>query len=195
MARPLAPEGCGGLCAMPQTTVRVDEIPAGGLEFRFGGGAPDWTGMLREAAGTGGPVSGSARLWVHRRKGRVEVRGHYHATVPAVCGRCEDTCSVDLEGDVHANLLLGSPPDLPGEADLTAAQMDDSYLVGDTVEPLELLREQVLLDLPPRPLCRPDCRGICPTCGADRNHEPCGCDATTADPRLAVLANWMGPKP
>ena len=50
-----------------------------------------------------------------------------------------------------------------------------------------LAREALLLELPLAPLCRADCLGICPTCGADLNEGPCGCAPTARDPRWAAL--------
>ena len=50
-----------------------------------------------------------------------------------------------------------------------------------------MVREEVLLAVPDAPLCRPDCAGLCPTCGADRNVGPCGCDDEVRDDRWAAL--------
>ncbi len=50
-----------------------------------------------------------------------------------------------------------------------------------------LVREVVLLELPVAPLCRDDCAGLCPTCGADRNLGPCPCPDGTVDPRWSSL--------
>lgn len=50
-----------------------------------------------------------------------------------------------------------------------------------------LVREAILLDAPAAPLCRPDCAGICPACGADRNQQPCSCDTAPRDERWSVL--------
>jgi uncharacterized protein len=54
-----------------------------------------------------------------------------------------------------------------------------------------LLREQAWVDIPMKPLCRPDCQGLCPQCGADLNHESCECDRTEIDPRLAILRDLI----
>ena len=62
---------------------------------------------------------------------------------------------------------------------------DDEINVG------ELLREQFYLALPMKPLCRPDCRGICPHCGINRNVESCQCEGRWEDPRLAGLKTLM----
>lgn len=50
-----------------------------------------------------------------------------------------------------------------------------------------MVREALLLDTPAAPLCREDCAGICPACGADRNEAPCSCDTSRRDPRWAAL--------
>ncbi len=57
----------------------------------------------------------------------------------------------------------------------------------DTIDLTPLAREAILLDLPLAPVCAPDCRGLCPTCGADLNRGPCECAPDSGDPRWAVL--------
>ena len=58
---------------------------------------------------------------------------------------------------------------------------------GDEIDITEALRENIILNLPSKPLCAPDCRGLCPHCGTDLNQDPCQCNPRLADPRLAVL--------
>ncbi len=68
----------------------------------------------------------------------------------------------------------------------------ESYRLGhDSIDMEPMVREQVGLELPLVPLCRDDCLGLCPLCGADLNHGPCGCDATVADPRWAALEGFL----
>ena len=61
---------------------------------------------------------------------------------------------------------------------------DALEIVGDQIDLVPVVREYVLLDLPDAPLCRPDCAGICPKCGADRNLGACDCDTSVARPAL-----------
>ncbi len=64
---------------------------------------------------------------------------------------------------------------------------DETYpLVHDEVDLEPLVRDAVLLELPLAPLCRPDCAGLCPTCGVNRNSESCRCEAPR-DPRWGAL--------
>ena len=72
----------------------------------------------------------------------------------------------------------------------------ESYRLGhDTIDMEPLVREHVLLELPLVPLCGPDCRGLCATCGADLNQGPCGCDHTAVDPRWAALEGFLADPP
>ena len=64
----------------------------------------------------------------------------------------------------------------------------ESYqLRPDTIDLAPLARETVLLDLPLAPLCRADCRGLCPVCGIDLNQGSCACTESSLDPRWAAL--------
>lgn len=60
-------------------------------------------------------------------------------------------------------------------------------LLGDRIDLGPLVRETLLLELPLAPLCTEDCAGLCPTCGADLNAGPCGCEPEVKDPRWAAL--------
>ena len=89
-------------------------------------------------------------------------------------------------------------------ADMLLVDVDERYaepdptgyrLVDPAAFPIEhgqidltpMVREEILLAVPDAPLCRPDCAGLCPTCGADRNVAPCACDTEVRDDRWAVL--------
>lgn len=74
---------------------------------------------------------------------------------------------------------------------LNSEDNDEFILVEDMHFDLDaLLREDILLELPTKVLCRADCKGLCPMCGADRNETACGCKKPV-DPRLAVLQELL----
>ena len=54
-----------------------------------------------------------------------------------------------------------------------------------------LLTEDILLDMPSKFLCKPDCKGLCPVCGKNRNREECSCQRQEGDPRLAALRQLL----
>jgi uncharacterized protein len=61
-------------------------------------------------------------------------------------------------------------------------------IVLDQIDLEPMVRENLLLDAPIAPVCRPDCAGLCPTCGIDRNLAACDCLATVPDPRWDALS-------
>jgi uncharacterized protein len=70
----------------------------------------------------------------------------------------------------------------------TPAADDDAYAFdGEVLDLRPLVQEALALDLPLAPLCRPDCAGLCPMCGANRNEADCGHRPDTRDPRWAAL--------
>ena len=78
------------------------------------------------------------------------------------------------------------------ELDGTEVAADDLGLTeysGDAIDLGQMMREQFYLALPMKPLCMPDCKGLCPICGKNRNRETCSCESTWVDPRFEVLRN------
>jgi uncharacterized protein len=65
---------------------------------------------------------------------------------------------------------------------------DAFEIVGDQIDVAAMIRENILLDAPIAPLCRPDCAGLCPTCGIDLNTATCECVTAVIDPRWEALS-------
>lgn len=78
-------------------------------------------------------------------------------------------------------------------SELNEEQDDDTFVVvaDGRLDLDELLREDILLDLPSKYLCSPDCKGLCPKCGKNLNEGDCGCDRKEIDPRLEVLKSLL----
>lgn len=81
----------------------------------------------------------------------------------------------------------------PDNAEADAETEDEiRHLQGDLLDLEPVLRDAVVLDLPFQPLCRPDCRGLCPDCGADLNADPEHGHDAPIDPRWSGLTSWPG---
>ena len=78
-----------------------------------------------------------------------------------------------------------------GEREVQDEDLDTSYYRDDQIDLNELLREQFYLALPMKPLCRDDCKGLCPQCGTNWNTGTCTCTTEWEDPRLAALKGLM----
>jgi uncharacterized protein len=110
------------------------------------------------------------------------VTGKVGATVTLRCVRCLRDVEHELEVEVRELFTLRSRDG--GEEDEGYAVLPDDRLPLDT-----MARDALVLAFPPFPLCRPDCAGLCPECGADRNTSDCGHGGSGAvDPRWAALA-------
>lgn len=66
-------------------------------------------------------------------------------------------------------------------------EFDKSEAIDDLLDVTELLRDVLLASQPMKNLCKADCKGLCPVCGANLNDGDCGCDKFIVDPRLAAL--------
>jgi uncharacterized protein len=130
-------------------------------------------------------VSGS----VSRDRNQLILRGRLAAVAQVECDRCLQP--VDVPVNVEFNLRYVTAAEY---ASLHAAELEDEDLAlsvfdGEVIDVDELAREQILLAVPLRALCRPDCKGFCPECGADRNLKDCGCQTAEVDARWAELKN------
>ncbi len=110
-----------------------------------------------------------------------------------VCARCLRGTSLAISDDL-LYLYLPSGLDL-GED--TRLESDEGFMpvevefFGRTLDISDQVRESILLLLPRKPLCREDCLGLCPVCGADLNEGKCGCSRLEGDPRLEVLRKFQ----
>jgi len=73
------------------------------------------------------------------------------------------------------------------------AEEDALFVTDEQVDLEPALRDAVVLELPFSPLCRPDCKGLCPVCGANLNDDPSHTHGDAIDPRWAVLADLTTP--
>lgn len=122
--------------------------------------------------------------------GAMLVEGTVAGSLTTRCSRCLADVPIDVSGDVEGYFII------PGKGTAPDGMEADEFdvLSNDHVIDLEpLLNAAVLLETPFMPLCRPECLGLCPTCGANLNDGPCGCAPGSAEPfrenPFAVLKN------
>jgi len=118
------------------------------------------------------PVRG--RLTVEKSGEQVNVRGELDAVALMECVRCLEPARLELHVPFERFAERSGGRRAAQEAEL---ERDDYMLFHDgrRLDLREEAREALLLEIPMVPTCRPDCRGLCPRCGADLNQGPCGC--------------------
>lgn len=98
----------------------------------------------------------------------------YRAKVP--CCRCLEP--VPVEGEAHFSLNFypdSAAPPAEEDQEVPLEETEDVFTDEDGVTPESLVAQQLYLELPEKVLCREECRGLCPRCGADLNAGPCPC--------------------
>jgi uncharacterized protein len=107
--------------------------------------------------------------------GGIIVQGTVTGQSQLLCGRC--LRNIEFANVASIDEMYQRVPDNP-----------DAYpIVGESLDLQPMVREMVLLSLPDTPLCKADCPGLCPQCGADLQSSPCGCQAQRFDERWAIL--------
>jgi uncharacterized protein len=159
--------------------IRVSEIPDEGLRVE----SPATFGRLYSEEGWS---LDAVSLGLERRGREVVVSGRFAATARLSCGRCLEplVTRIGPEVDLH---LLPVPGARQGEVELGREDLEVDFYQGDTLDVAALVRSETDLALPMKPLCRADCRGLCPVCGGNRNVTACACGPAGIDPRLAAL--------
>ncbi|MGC8550652.1 MAG: YceD family protein [Acidobacteriaceae bacterium] len=117
----------------------------------------------------------------------IRLRAEYEGRFLVPCARCLEPVEHAIRGDFD---LIFRPLGVEGggsEHSITDAETEIGYYQKDSLLLEDVLREQVLLSLPAKTLCREDCKGLCPHCGRNLNSESCTCVRAPADPRWSAL--------
>lgn len=124
---------------------------------------------------------------VAKDKAKVRIVGHASTRLELACSRCLD--GYEVPADARFDLLYLPAVESHGDEEVEVREEDinTAFYKEGIIDLAELLHEQLYLMLPMKPLCRDDCQGICPVCGANRNVTTCACETRWEDPRFAGL--------
>ena len=107
--------------------------------------------------------------------GNLHISGRVQATPQLECSRCLKSFSYVIDTELNIDLapikIMGTAP----EHELAGSEIDMELYQGEEIEPLDFVKEQLLISIPMVPLHSPDCKGLCAVCGTDLNSADCGC--------------------
>jgi uncharacterized protein len=158
------------------------EMLPGAVEF---GEEAEQIGSLR--------TSGRAEV-LHEHRGPrdivadIRLRGNFSGRFQVPCARCVEPVEIPLAADFDLIFRPAVADTEAVERSITAPETEIGYYLKDSLLLEDVLREQVLLSLPVRTLCKPDCKGLCQRCGANRNSQTCTCEEGPNDPRWEALS-------
>ena len=162
----------------------LGEPPGSHRDVAVDGVSLDLGDDLRQAT----PLSLQAR--VARTNRGVVVSGHVVTSLEDTCGRCLVAVELPIEAPIDEEILpsieLQSGLAVDRSAEPEAFRLSDHHELD--FEPL--VREAIVLAAPIAPVCRPDCRGLCPECGTDLNVGPHAHEDAPVDPRLEKLREF-----
>ena len=113
-------------------------------------------------------------------KGIFHIAGRVQADTALECSRCLKQFPFHIDTELNIDLapanVLGTAP----EHELDRSELDMEFYAGEELDPVDYVKEQMLITIPMVPLHRPDCKGLCPVCGTDLNEADCGCQKNGA---------------
>jgi len=146
---------------------------------------PDELNPVDERVRLTGPASVKGK--VRPSGNQVFVDGHIEARAQVECDRCLQPVEAPVSADFALEYITGTDYESSDVVELTEVEMLVSVFDGEAIDVDEIVKEQILLAVPTRMLCREDCKGICPECGIDKNTGECQCVTDDIDPRWAAL--------
>lgn len=167
----------------------MSNIPEEGLNFRF---SKD-RGWLQNAMPDMAEPLGCSRdvhvsLQAKRLAENVFLEGAIVTGLELICCRCLEAATLPVDA-LFRYTLVPMPDRQDPEIELGSEDLEYGYYDEDTIDLEPMILEQIILQIPIRVLCREDCRGLCPRCGANLNQEPCRCQSEVIDERFALLKN------
>ena len=101
------------------------------------------------------------------------IKGNLSGDLTLICSRCLEKFNYEIEVEL--------------EKEIERSEIENL----DSVKIADILKNNIFLNIPIKPLCDEECKGICPECGQNLNEAECDCDTETVDPRLAELENFF----
>lgn len=124
---------------------------------------------------------------IHKDHARFRLEGTVRTELELPCSRCLEPFRMPVDAAFDLRYHPASEMTAGEEREVDDDDLETSYYRDDQIDVNELLREQFYLALPMKPLCREDCKGLCPHCGTNLNTGACDCTSGWEDPRLAAL--------
>ena len=153
----------------------AETFPPGRIDF----GEDLWQVEGLEAKGTAELLASEIRL-----------TGSLRTAVEVPCARCLERTRrpVEVQFDLFYRPIQTISRE--EEVEIRGEELDIGFYHGDGLWLEDTLREQVLLSLPMKSICRADCAGLCPRCGQNRNLAECGCRLVSGEDRWSPLARF-----
>ena len=176
--------------------IHIEQIKEDGLALDFEKSAESFP-VLSEMVASGectfaAPIR--TALMALRIGDMVKIEGDIETSVYLPCSRCLQPFETSLKSNFALAYMQRTVTEVienteSQEVELNAEDMGIAYFQGEKINLKDAIQEQVVMEFPLRPLCKLDCKGLCPKCGADMNEDPCDCEQRPSPGKFAALKN------
>ena len=128
---------------------------------------------------------------VYKDQERFRLVGRVATALEQNCSRCLEPFRLSIDAPFDIRYLPQSENRGAEENEVEEDDLSDAFYRDEQIDLMQLMEEQFYLALPMKPLCREDCKGLCPNCGTNWNENTCDCQVRWEDPRLAGLKALM----
>ena len=136
-----------------------------------------------------GPVKG--KLEFMNTGNLLLVTGEIETELAFQCSRCLVDMTLPVKAEVEEEFRIEKVGDAVRVLPLDEDDVEPELVKDNKLDIQELIRQNLLLEMPIKPLCRPDCRGLCPTCGENLNLRKCACPPAEPESPFKVLADLL----
>ena len=174
--------------------INISNIPEEGLRLRFSKSGEWFHRFLPAGDDSGFRVQKlEASCFVEKVLKNVSVKGTIKTAVELDCSRCLG--KFNFPAEIEFKYVLSPADNLKeDELELTYADLEYNYYEGDVIELDQIITEQIVLQVPVKPLCNDSCRGLCPVCGVNLNIEKCDHKTQQISSPFAALKNFKANK-
>lgn len=110
----------------------------------------------------------------------IRVRGHLGTVVESACDRCLGLVKIPIDRDFDLSYLPMNEIKREEEIEISPDESEIGFYPEEGIELVDVVSEQVILSMPMKVICQADCRGLCPSCGVNRNVQTCECGGQTS---------------
>lgn len=169
--------------------LNVEDIPEEGIQIQLVDEEANLKESLLDLPGIDFSLDKAVRghLMINKSDKAVWIKGRIEAEITLQCSRCLEDFRFPLDSNCEVTLFPFEDQTFPQEEELNVEDLRSSYYYEGEIDLSAIVREQILLDIPYKPLCRPSCKGLCATCGEDLNRGSCSCKEEVFDERFAPL--------
>ncbi len=167
--------------------IPLEDIPPQGLDWKS---QEEESSFLIDEEGLSFSSPMKLNIRLTREGEKVLLSGNIEAELELVCSRCLEPCRHRLSTQLKL-VYYPLPSRVESAVELKERDLQVDYYQEGIIDLREDVREAVILALPPKPLCHPECRGLCSHCGQNLNEKECECQKEQIDPRLAKLKELL----